>query len=74
MIGSMSWSRSLALGVVLALLLAVLALDWLALDDITTGTEPSHALEWGIVMVSLPLLALCGLGIWRLTRNAPGLR
>jgi hypothetical protein len=29
------------------------ALSWLALDDITTGSEPSHALEWGIVVLTM---------------------
>lgn len=29
--------------------IAVLLLCWAALDDITTGTEPSHVLEWAMV-------------------------
>lgn len=40
-------------------ILALLTLDWAALDDITTGTEPSHLLEWGMVVGSVvPLVAL----------------
>jgi hypothetical protein len=35
---------------------AVLALDWAAVDDITTGHEPSLVLEWTFVALSLPLL------------------
>ena len=39
-----------------------LALDWLALDDITTGSEPSFYMEYAVLAVSafwfasLPLL------------------
>lgn len=41
----------------------VLALDWLALDDITTGREPSFVLEWTFLFISLPVLwALVRLG------------
>ena len=35
---------------------AILALDWAALDDITTGQEASFVLEWWFVALSLPLL------------------
>jgi len=34
----------------------ILALDWAALDDITTGHEQSLVLEWSFVALSLPLL------------------
>lgn len=73
MIGTRSWSRPTARGLVLVLALLLLALDWLALDDITTGTEPSHAFEWAMVIASLPLMALCALAVRRLTANAAGL-
>ena len=48
----------------------LLALDWAALDDITTGKEPTHWQEWTIVVVSIPLLALCGKKL--LTSHARG--
>lgn len=32
--------------------LALLALAWAALDDITTGHEPNFTLEWAIVGVT----------------------
>jgi hypothetical protein len=38
--------------------LLVLVLDWLALDDITTGREPGFALEWLMLAVSVPALAV----------------
>jgi hypothetical protein len=37
----------------MAVSLELLALAWLALDDITIGSEPGHLLEWGIVAVTL---------------------
>ena len=40
-----------------------------ALDDITTGTEPSFALEWTWLALSTPLLCLLG---WVLFRRRPG--
>ena len=33
--------------------LALVALNWLALDDITTGSEPSYFWEWAVVFVTL---------------------
>ena len=30
----------------------LLILDWLALDDITTGNEPNYDGEWAILIVS----------------------
>lgn len=38
----------------------LLALDWAALDDITTGSEPSFFGEWLIVIISIPLLLAAG--------------
>lgn len=37
-------------------LAGVLFLDWAALDDITTGNEPSQAGEYLMLIVSVPLL------------------
>ena len=37
----------------LAVSLAILILDLLALDDITTGNEPSYWEEWDILLFSL---------------------
>ena len=33
--------------------LALIALNWAAIDDITTGSEPSYFWEWGVVFVTL---------------------
>jgi len=52
--------RRLLIGVGICL---VLGLDWLALDDITTGHEPSFVAEWAFVLASVP--ALWALGISR---------
>lgn len=38
------------------LALVLLALDWAALDDITTGHEPSLVLEIALLALSAPLL------------------
>lgn len=47
--------------------IAVLLLCWAALDDITTGTETSHVLEW--TMVGAGILWYGGLiTLWRLNR------
>jgi len=43
-----------------AAILALLALDWAALDDMTTGSEPNLRLEYAMVGASLPLLAMLG--------------
>ena len=39
-------------------LVGVLALDWLALDDITTGTDPSLFLETALVLASIPVVTI----------------
>lgn len=54
--------RALALAIVIA------ALDFAALDDITTGREPSLWMEWTFVALSGPLLFL----LWRATRRPKG--
>jgi len=38
------------------LILITLALDWAALDDITTGREPDFTAEYIILVVSVPIL------------------
>ena len=39
---------------------AILAVDWAALDDITTGNEPDFAGEFVALPVSLPILVVLG--------------
>ena len=39
--------------VVILVSLLLVVLSWLALDDITTGSERSHALEWGMVVATM---------------------
>lgn len=36
----------------------LILLDWAALDDITTGNEPSFVGEYAILIISVPLLIL----------------
>jgi hypothetical protein len=43
-------------------------LAWLALDDITTGSEPNHLLEWA--MVGVTTLWFGGLAWRRLSGSA----
>lgn len=46
---------------VLAVVTIVLvALCWLALDDITTGAQPSFRLEWAMVGLTVAWLAALG--------------
>ena len=40
-------------------MLTLLLLDFAALDDITTGNEPSFYAEYVMLGVSLPSLAVC---------------
>jgi len=41
-------------GVALVLcVIVLLALNWLALDDITTGSERSYVSEWAVLFVTL---------------------
>ena len=55
------------IGIVTAIL-ALLLLDFAALDDITTGNEPNFYLEYAILGMSLPLLGACMWGLSRLRR------
>jgi hypothetical protein len=50
--------------------LAVLALCWLALDDITTGRQPSFYLEWAMVAVGALWFGGLALARWR-SRGLP---
>lgn len=50
-------------------ILALLLLDFAALDDITTGNEPHLYLEYAILGISLPLLGACWWGLSRLRRS-----
>ena len=52
----------------LALAILIAALDFAALDDITTGHEPSLWMEWTFVALSVPLLFV----LWRATRRPKG--
>ncbi|KKU43322.1 MAG: hypothetical protein UX59_C0022G0008 [Microgenomates group bacterium GW2011_GWA1_46_7] len=40
----------------IAAVFVILALDWAALDDITTGREPDFTAEYAILITSLPAL------------------
>lgn len=48
----------------------LLILDWLALDDITTGNEPNYFGEYGILFVSLIFFVYVGLTIFRNTNKS----
>jgi hypothetical protein len=50
----------------LALALLVGAVDFAALDDITTGHEPSFWMEWTFLALSAPLL----FALWRTARRS----
>jgi len=50
----------------LALAILIAALDWAALDDITTGREPSFWMEWTFLALSAPLL----LALWHMARRS----
>ena len=39
----------------ITILLALAALDYAALDDITTGSEPGFAAEWTMLFLSVPI-------------------
>lgn len=48
----------------------LLALDWAALDDITTGSEPSHFAEYAVLVVSLLVLGYLARIIYDIRRRA----
>jgi hypothetical protein len=37
-------------------IIAVLALDWAALDDITTGHQPHFVIEYLMLLISIPVI------------------
>ena len=39
----------------LTILFALAALDYAALDDITTGSEPGFGAEWTMLILSVPI-------------------
>ena len=43
----------------------ILALDWAALDDITTGIEPNYTGEYVILILSLFIFALMGYNFYK---------
>ncbi len=55
-------------GLLVFISLVALALAWAALDDITTGSEPSFGLEWTMVGAAILWLAFV-VAIWRRHRN-----
>jgi hypothetical protein len=53
-----------------ATILALLLLDFAALDDVTTGNQPHFYMEYVMLGVSLPLFVACWRGLSRLCRSA----
>jgi len=47
------------------LIIVLLILDWLALDDITTGNEPNYSGEYAILIGSLVILVF----LWIMIRK-----
>lgn len=43
---------------ILGIVLVLLVIDWAALDDITTGSEPNYNGEWDILLFSLIIFGL----------------
>ena len=52
--------------VILLAIAIVLALDWAAIDDITTGMEPGFVGEYATLIASVPAVAI----LWRWVRPA----
>jgi len=52
-------------GLILIVAMGVAALDWAALHDILRGVEADLWLEYGVLVLSLPALALLGLASLR---------
>lgn len=52
--------------VIVGLIVLALLLDWAALDDITTGNEPSVIGEYLILLLSIPFI---GFLLWRYPRK-----
>lgn len=54
--------------VILLAIAIVLALDWAALDDITTGMEPGFVGEYATLVASVPAVGM----LWLWLRKKPG--
>lgn len=52
-------------GWIVAISVLALGLSWLALDDITTGRQPSFTLEWLMVGATMAWFAGLGFRAWR---------
>jgi len=46
--------------IIWVVVLSLLAVDFAALDDITTGNEPSYFLEYAILIISLLIFGVLG--------------
>lgn len=44
----------------MCVIVVLFVLDWVALDDLTTGNEPDKRQEMAMVIVSVPFLILIG--------------
>jgi hypothetical protein len=49
---------------------AVLVLAWLALDDITTGSQPTFRLEWAMVGLAVVWMLVLGFVTMRRRRSS----
>ena len=47
------------------LVVVVLALDWAALDDITTGNEPDYFLEYATLVVSAIIFLFIAFNVFK---------
>ena len=52
-----------------AALLAFLLLDWLALDDITTGNQPSFFWEYSMIIASIVVFGVIGFFYFKTSGN-----
>ncbi len=55
---------------IVAVTVALVVLGLLALDDVTTGSEPRRAAEWAMVVVTALWLALLGVAGLRRRRRS----
>ena len=46
-------------------ILVILALDWAALDDITTGNEPSYLGEYAMLILSILIFGFMGYYLYK---------
>ncbi len=57
--------RQMKKKLLIGLVAIVFILDWLALDDITTGNEPNYVGEYAILVISVPILLFFGYKLWK---------